>query len=610
MHLSPRDKAFTLAGIMLAVFLGALDQTIVSTALPKIVADLQGVSRYAWVATAYLLASTVLVPIYGKLADMYSRKRIVLFAMSTFLAGSFLCGLAGEFGALPLLGDGMNQLIVFRAIQGLGGAGLFSLAFIVIADLFPPRERGRYQGLVGATFGIASILGPWIGGLLTDYGGAFIPGVEGWRWVFYVNVPFGALAVWFVATRMPPLRPAASAARLDVVSAAFLVGALVPLVLGLQLDRTVYPWDGPLTLGMFAAAFVFGVAFVFRSLSSSSPVLDVRLFRNRVFATANLGAFFLGAVFLSTIIFLPLFMVNVVGVSATRAGLSLIPLSMGAVAGSIFSGQIASRLGRYKGLMMFGAVVLLVAIFLLSTMTVDVPYWRVTLYMILVGIGIGPGLPLYTLAIQNAIDPRKVGQATSAAQFFRQIGGAVGAAVMGTILATTLTAAFAGLGSAAALQGIDPGAFSGSELSSTGGADIGASIEAAFAAQADELVAALEDPDPQALEQVLAASPIPAAARAPILGQAAAVRGDPAATAAFGAQLRTRLLAQAETVAATVSRGVREGFADAVVAVFSALVWVVVLGLIATLLVPSLELKGRQASNEDAAPEPRAEAPI
>lgn len=272
MHLSPRDKAFTLAGIMLAVFLGALDQTIVSTALPKIVEDLEGVSRYAWVATAYLLASTVLVPIYGKLADMVSRKRIVLFAISTFLAGSFLCGVAGEFGPLPVLGDGMTQLIVFRAIQGLGGAGLFSLAFIVIADLFPPRERGRYQGLVGGTFGVASVLGPSIGGLLTDYGGALVPGIEGWRWVFYVNVPFGALALWFVATRMPPLRPPANTARFDVASAVFLVGALVPLVLGLQFDRSVYPWDGPLTLATFGLAFVFGVAFVVRSLASPNPV--------------------------------------------------------------------------------------------------------------------------------------------------------------------------------------------------------------------------------------------------------------------------------------------------------------------------------------------------
>lgn len=596
MDLSPRDKAFTLTGILLAVFLGALDQTIVSTALPKIVEDLQGVSRYAWVATAYLLASTVLVPIYGKLADMFSRKRIVLFAITTFLLGSFLCGLAGEFGALPLLGDGMNQLIAFRAIQGLGGAGLFSLAFIVIADLYPPRERGKYQGLVGATFGVASVLGPWIGGLLTDYGGGIVPGIEGWRWVFYVNVPFGAIALWFVATRMPPLRPREAGSKLDVLSALFLMGALVPLVLGLSFDRTVYPWAGAVTLTTFAVALVLGIAFVLRSLASRNPVLEVRLFADRVFGTANLAAFLLGAAFLSTVIFLPLFMVNVLGVSATRAGVSLIPLSIGTVLGSIFGGQIASRLGRYKGLMVFGGSVLLVAMFLLSTMPVDVPYWQVTLYMVIAGLGVGPGLPLYTLAIQNAIDPRKVGQATSAAQFFRQIGGAVGAAVMGTILATTLTGAFGALAGSAALEGVDARAIQGGELASTGGADIGTTIRQAFADQADALVAALESPEPTAMADALEASAIPAQARGFILGAATAARGDAAATAALAAQLRGQLAEQADVVAGSVEGAVRQGFADAVTAIFRALTWVVGAALIVTFFVPSLELRGSNDS--------------
>ena len=591
MNLSPRDKALTLTGILLAVFLGALDQTIVATALPKIVEDLQGVSRYAWVATAYLLASTVLVPIYGKLADMFSRKRIVLFSIAAFLIGSALSGLAGEFGTLPLLGDGMSQLIAFRAVQGLGGAGLFSLAFIVIADLFSPRERGKYQGLVGATFGVASVLGPWIGGLLTDYGGALIPGVEGWRWVFYVNVPVGAVALWFVATRMPPLRPKDASGRLDVASALFLVGALVPFVLALQLDRSVYPWGGAVTLGAFAVAAVFAVAFVLRSLASANPVLEVRLFTNRVFATANVAAFLLGAAFLSTVIFLPLFMVNVLGVTATRAGLSLIPLSIGTVLGSVFAGQIASRLGRYKGLMVFGGVVLLLAMVLLSTMSADVPYWRVTLYMVIAGLGVGPGLPLYTLAIQNAIDPRKVGQATSAAQFFRQIGGAVGAAVMGTILATTLAAAFAGVGRTAAVAGLDAPAFGGGELASTGGGDIGSAVREAFGEQADALVAALEDPDPQQLARVLETSVVPDEARGFILGAATRARGDAAATAALAAQLRVQLDEQADAVAATVAEAVRQGFADAVTAIFAALVWVVAAALVVTAFVPSLELR-------------------
>lgn len=593
MDLSPRDRTFTLIGIVLAVFLGALDQTIVSTALPKIVEDLGGVTRYAWVATAYLLASTVLVPIYGKLADMMSRKRLELFAISTFLAGSFLCGVAGEFGTLPILGDGMNQLIAFRAIQGFGGAGLFSLAFIIIADLFPPRERGKYQGLVGATFGVSSVLGPWIGGLLTDYGSGIVPGIEGWRWVFYVNVPFGALALWFVARRMPPLRPADKSGGLDVPSAFFLIAALVPLVLGLQLDRVSFPWTGATTLVLFGAALLFGVAFVARSLSTPQPVLEVRLFRDRVFSTANVAAFFLGGAFLSIVIFLPLFMVNVVGVSATRAGVSLIPLSMGTVLGSVFGGQIAARLGRYKALMVGAGALLLVAMILLSRMTADVGYWTVTAYMVLAGLGVGPGLPLYTLAIQNAIDPRKVGQATSAAQFFRQIGGAVAAAVMGTILATGLTAAFAGVGADGAAVGLDPSTFGGGELRQTGGANVADTVRGAFERRVDDVAAAIESGDGAAVSQALVAAGIPEDARGFVEAEAARAVGDGAAVTALVERLRSDVMAQADLVAEQIAEAIRLGFAAALSDVFRALTWLVVAGLVATLFVPSLELKGK-----------------
>ncbi len=222
-----QEKLFTLTGILLALFLGALDQTIVATALPRIVQDLQGLERFSWVATSYLVASTALVPIYGKLADMYSRKKIELAAIWIFLTGSVLCGLAGEFGSIPPIGDAMNQLILFRAIQGMGGAGLFAMAFIIIADLFPPAERGKYQGFVGATFGLASVLGPYMGGLLTDHGSNIIPGVAGWRWAFYVNVPFGALALWFIITKMPVLQPTGRRERLDYLSAALLIGGLI-----------------------------------------------------------------------------------------------------------------------------------------------------------------------------------------------------------------------------------------------------------------------------------------------------------------------------------------------------------------------------------------------
>ncbi len=436
-ELSRRDRIYAFIGILLALFLGALDQTIVSTALPKIVESLDGLERYAWVVTAYLLASTVMVPIYGKLADIASRRTIELWAIVLFLAGSFLCGLAGEFGPLPLLGDGMTQLIIARAIQGIGGAGLFAMAFIVIADLFPPRERGKYQGFVGATFGIASVLGPLVGGILADHGDVLIPGIEGWRWVFYVNLPFGALALWFVLRRMPPLLPP-SRGRIDVVAAALLLVGLVPFVLVLQMDRRAYPWAGAASLGLVALAIAGLAGFVWRTRRSSDPILDLDLFRLRIFSTASAAVFFYGAAFIGLVAFLPLFLVNVIGVSATQAGAALIPLSMGVVFGSTVSGQLVSKFGRYKPFMVGGGLVLAIGTFLLSRMTTATPFWEVTTYMVICGLGVGPSLPLFTLAIQNAVDVRRLGQATSASQFFRQIGGSIGAAALGAVLAVTL----------------------------------------------------------------------------------------------------------------------------------------------------------------------------
>lgn len=489
MQLTRRDTTLTLVGIVMALFLGALDQTIVATALPAVVEDLQGVSRYAWVATAYILASTALVPVYGKLADVYARKHIELFAVATFLLGSFLSGAAGVWGPLPLIGDGMNQLIAFRALQGIGGAGLFAMAFIVIADLFPPRERGKYQGLVGAAFALASLIGPWLGGLLADNAGGWIPGVAGWRWVFYVNLPIGALALWFIATRMPPLRPQGGQ-RLDVLAALLLILTLVPLVLGLQLDRSQLPWTHPLTLALFGAALVFAALFVRRSLRSDDPVLDLRLFRSRLFTLANLAAFLLGAVFLSVIIFLPLYLVTVVGVSATQAGVALIPLSLGVSFGSIGAGQLAARLGRYKPILLGAALVLLGAAGLLATLGVESPYARVVWTMVLFGLGIGPGLPLYTLAIQNATEPRRLGQATSAAQFFRQIGGAVGTALMGSMLAAGLALGIAQLPDLPAGV-IDPARFAGEGALAT--AQLRPQLEAALGSEGAALADTLEE---------------------------------------------------------------------------------------------------------------------
>ncbi|WP_375434321.1 MDR family MFS transporter [uncultured Hymenobacter sp.] len=436
--LTQRQKMFTFAGILLAMFLGSLDQTIVSTALPRIVADLHGFDRFTWVATAYLVASTALVPIYGKLADMYSRRKIEVVAVTVFLVGSMLCGMAGEFGSLPLLGDGMTQLIVFRAIQGLGGAGLFAMAFIIIADLFAPAERGKYQGYVGAVFGTSSVLGPFLGGFLTDKGTGLIPGVAGWRLVFYVNLPLGLLALWFILTQMPALKPRTAPKPLDLLSVVLLMAGLAPLVVGLQLNKTVYGWTSPITLGLLATAAVALALFVRRSLRSDNPILDFGLFRNNVFRWANAALFLLGGAFLGIIIFEPLFMVNVLGTTATRAGISLIPLSMGVVFGSMLAGRMVSRFGHYKRWMIGGLLVLLGGLSLLATMPVTVSYGQVLSYLLLCGLGLGPTMPLYTLAIQNSIAPHLMGQATSASQFFRQIGGAITASVLGAVLTLTL----------------------------------------------------------------------------------------------------------------------------------------------------------------------------
>jgi EmrB/QacA subfamily drug resistance transporter len=491
---SDRDRTVIYLSILLALFLAALDQTIVATALPRMVEDLEGVERYAWVATSYLLMSTALALVYGKLADTYPRKFVTLGAISLFLFGSVLCGLAGEFGDLPLLGNGMNQLVIFRGIQGAGGGGLFAMTFIVIADLFTPAERGKYQGFVGAVFGVASVLGPLIGGLLTDNAGGWIPGIEGWRWVFYVNVPIGGVAVWFITRRMPRLEPHAAQARPDLLGAALLLGGLIPLILSLQIDKRAYPWlpglspgadptafASWLTLALFLGGCALLALFVMRSRTSRGPILDPRLFRDPVFRRANASTFFVGAAFMSVTIFLPLFLVNVVGVSATRAGAALIPFSLGIVFSATLAGQIVAKVG-YRNQIVLGAVVFFVAALLLAGMGSDVAYWQITLYMVMCGLGVGPGMPLFTLAIQNAADVRLIGQATSASQFFRQTGATVGAAIMGTVLGVTLVSSFAQIGDE--VGPLTNGAVMVDEYVSTGGSELPELIIASFEARA------------------------------------------------------------------------------------------------------------------------------
>lgn len=591
------DRTLILAGILLALFLAALDQTIVATALPRIVEDLEGVSRYAWVATAYLLASTALVPVYGKLADTYSRKHVELGAVALFLAGSFLCGLSGEFGPLPGVGDGMNQLVLFRAVQGAGAAGLMSLTFIVIADLFTPAERGRYQGLVGGVWGIASVLGPLVGGLLTDHAGGWIPGVEGWRWVFYVNMPLGLVATVFIVRRMPRLDPPGRGTRPDLLGAAYLLAGLTPLVLALQMDKRAFPWLpglgpsadparwqswGTLALLVLAAAML--AAFWVRARSVRSPILDLRLFENRVFRRANAAGFFFGATFLAIVIFLPLFLVNVLGVSATRAGAALIPYSMGLVVGSTLAGQLVSRFGHLRDLAVGGGVLLVVAVFLLSRMDADVPYWQVTVFMVAAGLGMGPSLPLFPLAIQNAVDVRSLGQATSAAQFFRQIGGTVGAAVMGTVLATSLGVAFAQLDLPESVS--VGGGGSEERLAATGGGDVPALIRRAYQDLADRVEAAARDGDARALERLARDPDVPSDVARELRALAGGGGRPPEPAAAVSALRRA-----GEMRADAAGEDVRQAFAGATRKVYSLGLILAVAGVLLALRIPELPLR-------------------
>ena len=577
---SSRDKTFTLVGILLALFLGALDQTIVATALPKIVEDLHGVTRYAWVATSYLLASTVMVPIFGKLADMYSRKMIEVWSMLLFLVGSFLCGVAGQFGDLPLIGDGMNQLIVFRGVQGLGGAGLFAMVFIVIADLFPPSERGKYQGLMGGVFGVSSVLGPLIGGFLTDYGGGIIPGLAGWRWVFYVNLPIGILAFWFIITRMPRLDPPdAGKHKLDLRASALLVVGLTGLILALQLDKRAFPWDSPITIGLMLGGGFLLFLFWRRSMKSPNPVLDFRLFSNTVFSVGNAALFFLGIVFLGVIVFLPLFIVNVLGVSATEAGVSLIPLSLGIVFGATISGQLVSRFGHYRRLLLLGGAILLVGLVLLSSLNTETTYTQVIFYMLICGVGIGPALPLFPLAIQNAVDIRLLGQATSASQFFRQIGGVTGAAFMGTVLAVSLISSFAELSTTLSSITDNEQQFSG-DFVDKGMDAILAEIDSVFDTKYSRIEEAVRQGDIQKLDELL-----------PILGQDLLYSQNVVEQEKGLAELKQDVDRRRLKTTTIVQERLRVAFSDAVTRIFFWCLLFCTAGVLLTFFLPEIPLR-------------------
>lgn len=415
-----RTKVLILASVMLGLFLSALDQTIVSTAMPAIIAELRGLEYVAWTSTSYLLASTTMVPIYGKLSDIYGRRVILLSGIVIFLVGSMLCGISQD----------IFQLIAYRVIQGIGAAALTSTAFAIPADLFSPAERPKYMGLFGAVFGVSSIIGPFLGGYLTD--------AISWRWVFFVNLPVGLIAFAFILRSMPSLRRGGEAV-IDWAGSISLIASVVPLLLALTLDKETHPWSSPLIIGLFSMATIGTIIFLYVETKAVAPIINLSLFKSTLFSITMFTSFLNGAAFFGAFLFISLFMVNSLGVSATEAGSAQIPLMLSFVVGSIAASQLVARTGKYKPFILIGFSIMLIGFYTMTQLNVDMQTTDVIWRMLLLGIGLGPVMPLLNLAMQNAVPYAFVGTAVANRQFFQQLGQAVGAAVFGVILTTTLT---------------------------------------------------------------------------------------------------------------------------------------------------------------------------
>ncbi|MEU0741534.1 MFS transporter [Streptomyces sp. NPDC006134] len=423
--LGPRRVRLVFCGLMLALLLAALEQMIVATALPKIVGELHGLDKMSWAITAYLLTSTVGLPIYGKLGDLWGRKGVFQFAILVFVVGSALAGRAQT----------MDQLIAFRAVQGVGAGGLMIGVQAIIADIVPPRDRARFMGLIGAAFGLASVAGPLLGGYFTDH--------LSWRWCFYINVPFGLVTMAVVAVVLKLPKPQGKP-RLDVLGALLLAAASTCLVLLTSWGGTEYAWDSRVILGLAAGALAATVLFLVAERFAAEPLIPLRLFRDSIFNITGLVGLVVGIALFGAASYLPTFLQMVDGASATESGLLMLPMMGGIVGASIVSGQLISRTGRYRAHPILGGALSVAGMWLLSRLDTDTPRLHYSVWMAVLGAGIGMVMPVLVLAVQNSVRPADLGTATSANNYFRQIGGSVGAAVFGTLFADRLTDALAG----------------------------------------------------------------------------------------------------------------------------------------------------------------------
>ena len=407
------------AGTMLALLLAALDQTIVGTAIPRIVADLNGLDRLAWVTTAYLVTSTTMTPIAGKLGDLFGRKPFLLAGMIGFVAASALCGLSQD----------MTQLIVFRGIQGIFGGVLFATVFTVIGDLFPPEQRGRLAGLFGGVFGLSSIVGPTTGGFITDH--------WSWRWVFEVNIPVGVIAVLVVLAGLPYVRSKASWRDIDFWGAFTLAAGIVPLLIALSITRD-HAWTSPQVSGLLTIAAAMLAAFIFVESRVEHPIVPLHLFKNSTFSVSMLVGFITAFGMFGSILFTPLVFQGVLGISATNSGALITPMMFGLLGASTLTGFVMRRIKYYRFLSTLGVAVMIFGMWLLSQITPSVQEWRVVAALIVVGLGIGVTFPLYLTAVQTALPRQYLGVASSQIQFWRNLGGTVGSAILGAVLSNRL----------------------------------------------------------------------------------------------------------------------------------------------------------------------------